>query len=120
VQNAIRAAGREQLESLTGRLRRLCQDAAETRGAAMQAEDASWSPRIKAADSVIGRPFEGERVAEFGGAGDCARAGLQEGATVSIRRRLQALERRIEGPVIICLVWPEVDEEGQKWRVAPD
>jgi hypothetical protein len=39
---------------------------------------------------------------------------------VSIRRRLQALERRIEGPVIICLVWPELDEEGQKWRVAPD
>jgi phage terminase small subunit len=55
VQNAIRAAGREQLESLTRRLRRLGQDAAETLGAAMQAEDASWSPRIKAADSVIGR-----------------------------------------------------------------
>jgi len=55
VRNAIRAAGREQLESLTRRLRRLGQDAAETLGAAMQAEDASWSPRIKAADSVIGR-----------------------------------------------------------------
>ncbi len=55
VQNAIQAAGREQLESLTRRLRRLGQDAAETLGAAMQAEDASWSPRIKAADSVIGR-----------------------------------------------------------------
>ena len=55
VQNAIRAAGREQLESLTRRLRRLGQDAAETLGAAMQVEDASWSPRIKAADSVIGR-----------------------------------------------------------------
>jgi phage terminase small subunit len=55
VQNAIRAAGREQLESLTRRLRRLGQDAAETLGAAMQAEDGSWSPRIKTADSVIGR-----------------------------------------------------------------
>ena len=55
VQNAIRAAGREQLESLTRRLHRLGQDAAETLGVALQAEDASWSPRIKAADSVIGR-----------------------------------------------------------------
>jgi len=65
VQNAIRAAGREQLESLTRRLRRLGQDAAETLGAAMQVEDASWSPRIKAADSVIGRLLKVGELLDF-------------------------------------------------------
>ena len=42
------------LESLTRRLRQLGQEAAETLALAMKAGDASWSARIKAADSVLG------------------------------------------------------------------
>ncbi len=57
-QSAMRALVRElshqMLEELTRRLRQLGGQAAETLEQAMRSGDASWSARIRAADSVLG------------------------------------------------------------------
>jgi hypothetical protein len=78
VQAAIREANRELLESLTRRLRQLGQEAAETLAAAMRAGDASWSARIKAADSVLGHLL---RVSEL----------------LDLEERVAALEQQVTG-----------------------
>lgn len=54
LQALVRELSHEMLEELTRRLRQLGGQAAETLEQAMQAGDASWSARIRAADSLLG------------------------------------------------------------------